>query len=68
MVFFPKPGVHYAVRVSHKAIGEIGSYTLSAMNDGAPVPAAIQVQPAASGPRRVTSNAAAPSCGQRAVR
>jgi hypothetical protein len=37
MVFFPRPGVHYRVGVSHKIIDDIGSYTISAVNDGTPV-------------------------------
>jgi hypothetical protein len=46
IVFFPQPGIHYVVGVSHELIEEIGSYTISAVNDGTPVATSLDVPPA----------------------
>jgi hypothetical protein len=53
MVFFPQPGIHYVVGVSHEVIEEIGSYTISAVNDGTPVATSLEVPPASFAVRRI---------------
>jgi trypsin len=53
MVFFPQPGIHYVVGVSHEIIEEIGSYTISAVNDGTPVATPLDVPPASFAVHRI---------------
>jgi Trypsin/SdrD B-like domain len=46
MVFFPQPGIRYVVGVSHSGlVEEIGSYTISAINDGTPVATSLDIAP-----------------------
>lgn len=53
MVFFPQPGIHHVVGVSHSLIDEIGSYTISAVNDGTPVATSLDVPPSPFAVRRI---------------
>jgi secreted trypsin-like serine protease len=53
MVFFPQPGIHYVVGVSHELVEEIGSYTISAVNDGTPVATSLYLPPASFAVRRI---------------
>ena len=53
LVMFPQPGIHYVVGVSHEIIEDIGSYTISTVNDGTPVATSLDVPPAPFAVRRI---------------
>jgi hypothetical protein len=44
MVFFPQPGIRYVVGVSHDLLEELGSYTISVVNDGTPLATSLDGQ------------------------
>lgn len=53
LLFFPQPGIHYVIGVSHEVLEEIGHYTISTVNDGTPVATTLDVPPASFAVRRI---------------